>query len=169
MADYQYWLMKSEPEAFSIDDLAGAPKRTTSWDGVRNYQARNFMRAMQVGDQVLYYHSNATPPAVVGIAEVVKGAYPDPTQFDTGGAHYDPSSVLDQPRWDMVDIRFVTKFKVPLSLDMLRGESSLKGMELLRKGSRLSVQPVREAEWSEIIRLVQAQAKRERVKKAVVR
>ncbi len=165
MADCQYWLMKSEPEAFSIDDLAGAPKQTTCWDGVRNYQARNFMRAMQVGDQVLYYHSNTTPPAVVGIAEVVVVAYPDPTQFDMGGAHYDPGSALDQPRWDMVDIRFVKKFKVPLSLDMLRGEPRLKGMELLRKGSRLSVQPVRETEWVEIIRLVQAQAKREAIKK----
>ena len=92
MADCQYWLMKSEPEAFSIDDLAGAPKQTTCWDGVRNYQARNFMRAMQVGDQVLYYHSNTTPPAVVGIAEVVVVAYPDPTQFDMGGAHYDRDS-----------------------------------------------------------------------------
>ena len=169
MGDCQYWLMKSEPEAFSIDDLAGAPKQTTSWDGVRNYQARNFMRAMQAGDQVLYYHSNATPPAVVGIAEVVKGAYPDPTQFDTRGAHYDPSSALDQPRWDVVDIRFVRKFRVPLSLDMLRGQPRLKGMELLRKGSRLSVQPVRDTEWAEIIRLVQPQTQREGGKKAVAR
>jgi predicted RNA-binding protein with PUA-like domain len=121
---------------------------------------------MQVGDQVLYYHSNATPPEVVGIAEVVKGAYPDPTQFETGGAHYDPSSALDQPRWDMVDIRFVRKFRVPLSLDMLREQPKLKGMELLRKGSRLSIQPVRDKEWAEIIRLVQAQAKREGVRQS---
>lgn len=156
----QFWLMKSEPEAFSIDDLAQAPRQTTSWDGVRNYQARNFMRAMQVGDQVLYYHSNANPPSVVGIAEVVKGAYPDRTQFDQGGTHYDPGSDLDQPRWDVVDIRFVRKFTTPLSLDMLRGQPALKGMELLRKGSRLSVQPVREREWVEIIRLVQVQAQR---------
>lgn len=154
MADGRhYWLMKSEPEAFSIDDLARSPKRTTSWDGVRNYQARNFMRAMKVGDQVLFYHSNADPPSVVGIAEVVKTAYPDATQFDKRDRHYDPDSDPAQPRWDVVDIRFVRKFTTPLSLDLLRGQAGLKGMELLRKGSRLSVQPVRGAEWNHIIRL----------------
>lgn len=150
----QFWLVKSEPEAFSIDDLSRAPKQTTSWDGVRNYQARNFLRAMKVGDQALFYHSNANPPSVVGIAEVVKGAYPDATQFDKRDTHYDPDSDPDQPRWDVVDIRFVRKFKVPLSLDLLREQAGLRGMELLRKGSRLSVQPVRVAEWKEIIRLV---------------
>lgn len=153
-----YWLMKSEPEIFSIDDLAQSPKSTTSWDGVRNYQARNFMRAMKVGDQVLFYHSNADPPAVVGVAEVVKTAYPDATQFDKGNSHYDPASNPDQPRWDMVDIRFVRKFLTPLPLDLLRGKASLKEMELLRKGSRLSVQPVRAAEWDEILRLEELQA-----------
>jgi len=159
MADGRhYWLMKSEPEVFSIDDLAGAPKRTTSWDGVRNYQARNFMRAMKVGDQVLFYHSNANPPAVVGVAEVVRAAYPDATQFDKRDSHYDPASNPAQPRWDMVDIRFVRKFLTPLSLDLLRAKAGLKGMELLRKGSRLSVQPVRGAEWNEIIRLEEVQA-----------
>jgi predicted RNA-binding protein with PUA-like domain len=149
----QHWLMKSEPEAFSIDDLARSPKQTTSWDGVRNYQARNFMRAMRVGDQVLFYHSNADPPSVVGIAEVVQPAYPDATQFDKRDRHYDPDSDPAQPRWDMVDIRFVRKFTTPLSLDLLRRQSGLKGMELLRKGSRLSVQPVRGVEWDHIIRL----------------
>lgn len=149
----QYWLMKSEPDVFSIDDLARSPKRTTSWDGVRNYQARNFMRVMKVGDQVLFYHSNANPPSVVGIAEVVKTAYPDPTQFDPQDAHYDPASKPDQPRWDLVDIRFVRKFTAPLSLDLLREQPSLKKMELLRKGSRLSVQPVRGAEWTQVVRL----------------
>ena len=159
MADGRhYWLMKSEPEVFSIDDLARSPKGTTSWDGVRNYQARNFMRAMKVGDQVLFYHSNANPPAVAGVAEVVKTAYPDATQFDKRDAHYDPASNPDQPRWDMVDIRFVRKFVVPLSLDLLRAQAGLKEMELLRKGSRLSVQPVRAAEWNEIIRLEEVQA-----------
>ena len=148
-----YWLMKSEPNAFSIDDLARAPKQTTSWDGVRNYQARNFLRAMKTGDQVLFYHSNAQPPSVMGIAEVVKTAYPDATQFDQNDAHYDPASVPGQPRWDVVDIRFVRKFDVPLSLDLLRGQASLNGMELLRKGSRLSVQPVKPSEWNEILRL----------------
>ncbi len=159
MADgRRYWLMKSEPEVFSIDDLARSPKKTTSWDGVRNYQARNFMRAMRTGDQVLFYHSNANPPAVVGIAEVVKSAYPDATQFDKRDSHYDPASNPGQPRWDVVDIRFVRKFPAPLSLDLLRAKAGLKGMELLRKGSRLSVQPVRTAEWNEIIRLEAAQA-----------
>lgn len=149
----RYWLLKSEPEAFSIHDLARAPKQTTAWDGVRNYQARNFLRAMQIGDQVLFYHSNADPPSVVGVAEVVKAAYPDATQFDRGDAHYDPSSHPDQPRWDMVDVRFVRQFTVPLPLDLLRKQVGLKRMELLRKGSRLSVQPVRQEEWKEIIRL----------------
>jgi predicted RNA-binding protein with PUA-like domain len=150
--------MKSEPEAFSIDDLAKSPKQTTSWDGVRNYQARNFMRAMKVGDQVLFYHSNANPPSVAGIAEVVKTAYPDATQFDKRDRHYDPDSDPAQPRWDVVDIRFVRKFTTPLSLDLLRGKVGLKGMELLRKGSRLSVQPVREVEWHHIVRLERGQS-----------
>lgn len=154
----QYWLMKSEPDVFSIDDLARLPNRTTSWDGVRNYQARNFMRAMQPGDQVLFYHSNANPPSVVGIAEVVKTAYPDATQFNPQDPHYDPGSRPGQPRWDVVDIRFVHKFETPLSLDVLRGQPRLKGMELLRKGSRLSVQPVRAAEWDQVTRLGRGRA-----------
>lgn len=149
----RYWLMKSEPEVFSIDDLVRSPKRTTCWDGVRNYQARNFMRAMAVGDRVLFYHSNADPPAIVGIAEVVKEAYPDPTQFDKRDKHYDPDSTPSQPRWDMVDIRFVRKFAAPLTLDALRKEPQLAKMELLRRGSRLSVQPVRPAEWEHILTL----------------
>ena len=149
----QYWLMKSEPEAFSIDDLARAPKQTTSWDGVRNYQARNFMRSMKVGDEVLFYHSNAEPPAVVGIARVVRTSYPDPTQFDPHDTHYDPDSNPKEPRWEMVDIRLTRRFKAPLSLDRLRQEPHLKQMELLRKGSRLSVQPVRSKEWQAILRL----------------
>lgn len=149
----QYWLMKSEPEAFSIDDLAGSVNRTTNWDGVRNYQARNFMRRMEVGDQVLFYHSNADPPAVVGIAEVVRKSYPDPTQFDPHDAHYDPGSNPTRPRWDMVDIRLMRRFKTSLPLDKLRRVPQLKDMELLRKGSRLSVQPVHAKEWKAILRL----------------
>ncbi len=149
----RYWLMKSEPSVFSIDDLAKAPKQTTYWDGVRNYQARNFMREMQIGDQVLFYHSNADPPAVVGIAEVVKTAYPDPTQFDKADDHYDPQSDPTSPRWDMVDVRLVRKFRQPISLDRLREEPALKGMVLLRKGSRLSVQPVTQQEWNHILKL----------------
>lgn len=149
----RYWLMKSEPSVFSIDDLAAAPNRTTCWDGVRNYQARNYMRSMAVGDRVFFYHSNADPPAIVGIAEVVRTAYPDPTQFEKQHKHYDPESDPAEPRWEMVDIKFVRKFVRPLTLDRLRGEPALKGMELLRKGSRLSVQPVREPEWNHILKL----------------
>lgn len=150
----RYWLMKSEPSAYSIDDLMKASRQTTGWDGVRNYQARNFMRSMAIGDRVLFYHSNADPPAVVGIAEVVKTAYTDPTQFNREDSHYDPASAPSAPRWDMVDIKYVRKFSNSLSLDQLRKESKLKGMVLLRKGSRLSVQPVTPAEWEHILTLV---------------
>ena len=149
----QYWPMKSEPSVFSIDDLARAPKRTTGWDGVRNYQARNFMRAMKPGDQVLFYHSNANPPAIVGIAEVAAVAYPDPTQFERNHKHFDPASDPASPRWDMVDIRYVRTFDAPMSLDSLRAEKALAGMALLQKGSRLSVQPVTKEEWEHILKL----------------
>ena len=149
----RYWLMKSEPTSFSIDDLMQAPSQTTCWDGVRNYQARNFMRDMAVGDQILFYHSNADPPAVMGIAEIVTTVYVDPTQFDKKDSHYDPESKPAQPRWEMVDIKHVRKFSRPLSLDQLRKEPSLKNMVLLRKGSRLSVQPVSSLEWKHILSL----------------
>ena len=150
----QYWLMKSEPLVFSIDDLAWAPKRTTCWDGVRNYQARNFMRAMRPGDRVLFYHSNANPPAIVGIAEVAATAYSDPTQFERSHKHFDPASDPKAPRWDMVDIRHVRTFDAPISLDFLRTDKALAGMALLQKGSRLSVQPVTPSEWAHIMSLV---------------
>lgn len=146
--------MKSEPSSFSIDDLLRSPRQTTCWDGVRNYQARNFMRSMAVGDQVLFYHSSADPPAVVGMAEVVKTAYPDPTQFDKKDTHYDPESKSSEPRWDMVDIKYVRKFARTLTLNELRKEGKLKGMVLLQKGSRLSVQPITPLEWKHIISLV---------------
>lgn len=149
----RYWLVKSEPSVFSIDALAAAPRRTTSWEGVRNYQARNFMREMAVGDLVLFYHSNADPPAVAGTAEVVKTAYPDDTQFDPRSDHYDPASTADRPRWDMVDLRYREKFAISLALERLRQEPKLKGMVLLRKGSRLSVQPVAASEWTLIMKL----------------
>ena len=152
----RYWLVKSEPDSFSIDDLAKVPRQTTCWDGVRNYQARNFMRQMSVGDQVLFYHSNADPPAVVGSAEVVRTAYPDDTQFDKRSNHYDSASTVDRPRWDMVDLKYIEKFPSSLPLDRLRQESKLKGMALLRKGSRLSVQPVSEAEWRVITKLARS-------------
>jgi predicted RNA-binding protein with PUA-like domain len=149
----RYWLVKSEPEVFSIDDLARAPRQTTSWDGVRNYQARNFMREMAVGDLVLFYHSNADPPAVVGSAEVVRTAYADDTQFDKRSDHFDPASEANRPRWDMVDLKYREKFPLNVPLDQLRQEPKLRGMVLLRKGSRLSVQPVSESEWKLITRL----------------
>jgi predicted RNA-binding protein with PUA-like domain len=150
---HRYWLMKSEPSAFSIQDLQQMRGQTTSWDGVRNFQARNFMRAMKKGDRVLFYHSNADPPAVMGIAEVVKEAYPDDSAFDPRDIHYDPRSTPAKPLWDMVDIKLVRIFPVPISLDRLRDEPKLKRMELLRKGSRLSVQPVRPEEWAIVLKL----------------
>jgi predicted RNA-binding protein with PUA-like domain len=149
----RYWLMKSEPSAFSIQDLQAVRNRTTCWDGVRNFQARNFMRAMKKGDRVLFYHSNANPPAVMGVTEVVKEAYPDDTAFDPKDIHYDPKSTPEKPLWDMVDIRLVRVFPRPVPLDRLRQEAGLKRMELLRKGSRLSVQPVRPEEWTIVLKL----------------
>ena len=149
----RYWLVKSEPDVFSIDALAHAPRQTTGWDGVRNYQARNFMREMAVGDLVLFYHSNADPPAVVGTAEVVRTAYPDDTQFDPRSDHYDAAATADRPRWDMVDLKYREKFPVSLALDRLRQEQKLKDMVLLKKGSRLSVQPVTALEWTVIMKL----------------
>lgn len=148
-----YWLMKTEPGCFSIDDLANAPDRTTMWDGVRNYQARNFMRdEMKIGDPVLFYHS-VTNPGIVGLAEVASKPYPDPTQWDPENGHFDPASPADDPRWYLVDVRLVRKFDKALPLKMLRTLPELAGMELLRKGSRLSVQPVREREYEAILKL----------------
>lgn len=152
-AQVRYWLMKSEPNAFSIQDLQEAPRQTTCWDGVRNYQARNFMRAMRIGDQIFFYHSNAEPSAIVGIAEVVREAYPDHTAFDPRDIHYDSKSTPEKPVWDMVDIRLVQVFGSPISLNQLRRDAHVKHMELLRKGSRLSVQPVRPQEWRRILTL----------------
>lgn len=144
-----YWLMKSEPDCFSIDDLQQAKNQTSCWDGVRNYQARNFMRdQMRVGDQVFFYHSNCNPPGIVGIAEVVREAYPDHTAFDPNSEHPDLSSNAENPRWFMVDIRFVKKFKALISLESLKHHEALANMPLLRKGNRLSVMPVSANEWA---------------------
>jgi predicted RNA-binding protein with PUA-like domain len=143
-----YWLMKTEPGCFSIDDLAMAPNRTTSWDGVRNFQARNFMRdQMSSGDLVLFYHS-VTDPGVAGIARVAGESRPDHTAWDPADRHYDPRSTPGKPLWFMVDVQFVEKFEEPVPLAVLRGIKELEGMELLRKGSRLSVMPVTEAQFS---------------------
>ena len=149
-----YWLVKSEPESFSIDDLKKAPKQTTFWSGVRNYQARNMMRdEMRVGDQVLYYHSNAEPPCIVGLAKVVKEGYPDHTALDPKSDYFDEKATKENPRWFMVDIQFVQKFDKPLSLEELRPVKALAKMELLRKGSRLSVQKVTKAEFEAVMNL----------------
>jgi predicted RNA-binding protein with PUA-like domain len=148
-----YWLVKSEPESFSIDDLAKSPNQTTCWDGVRNYQARNFMRAMKVGDEVLFYHSNADPPAIVGVAVVVREAYPDHTAWDPKDHHYDPKASPESPIWEMVDLQFKQAFAGPLGLDELRDVAALEGMELLRRGSRLSVQPVTKGQFDTVLKL----------------
>lgn len=145
----KYWLMKSEPSCFSIDDLQNAPNQTSPWDGVRNYQARNFMRnEMSIGDSVLFYHSNCNPPGIIGLAEVVSKAYPDYTAFDPESEHPDPKSTVDNPRWFMVDIQFREKFDRLISLDELKHYPELSKMVLLRKGNRLSVMPVSAEEWS---------------------
>jgi predicted RNA-binding protein with PUA-like domain len=153
-APAKFWLVKTEPESFSIQDLASAPGQTTCWDGVRNYQARNYMRdQMQLGDRVLFYHSSTDVPAIVGAARVVKAAYPDHTAWDKRNPHFDPQSTEQEPRWFMVDLKLDQVFQQPLSLDSLRGIPALAQMELLRKGSRLSVQPVRKSEFEEILKL----------------
>ncbi|NKC16831.1 MAG: EVE domain-containing protein [Gammaproteobacteria bacterium] len=146
-----YWLMKSEPSEFSIDDLAQRPNQREPWDGVRNYQARNMMRdEMCIGDQVFFYHSNCEIPGIVGIAEVASEAYPDATAFDAEDKHYDPKSDPDNPRWFLVEVRFVRKLSRTLSLKELKEHVGLKDLALVRKGNRLSVMPVGKAEWQAI-------------------
>jgi predicted RNA-binding protein with PUA-like domain len=149
MADRRYWLMKSEPGAYSIDDLARDGE--TFWDSVRNYQARNFMRDdMRVGDGVLFYHSNAAPPGVVGVAEVSREGYPDHTARDPTSGHYDEKATDDDPRWFMVDIRFVRKLPRTVPLDELKAEKALDGMVVTTR-SRLSVQPVQKKHFEHVL------------------
>jgi predicted RNA-binding protein with PUA-like domain len=144
--------MKSEPDVYSIDDLRR--DRKTMWDGVRNYQARNYMRSMALGDQILYYHSNTDIPGVVGLAKVVRLAYPDPTQFDPTDSHYDPGSKPEDPRWSLVDVGFVKRFRRTVSLNELREHASELGdFPLIRTGNRLSVMPVTEAQFDVVVRL----------------
>jgi predicted RNA-binding protein with PUA-like domain len=146
----RYWLVKSEPETFSFDDLLAAPDRTTHWDGVRNHVARNFMRdGMQAGDRVFFYHSSTNPQAIVGICEVVREAYPDATAFDPKHAAYDPKSKHDDPTWFMVDLRAVERLKRPVTLAEIKKRPELSKMALLRIG-RLSVTPVTREEWETI-------------------
>lgn len=147
----RFWLVKSEPEVFSFDDLLRLRNRTTHWDGVRNYTARTFLRdGMKRGDEVLFYHSNADPPAIVGLCEVVREGYPDHTAFDPNDPHHDPASDPDDPRWFMVDLRAVKALPRAVSLPELRARPELAGMALLRIG-RLSVSPVRPDEWAVIL------------------
>ena len=151
----RYWLVKSEPDVFSIDDLAAAPGRTTSWTGVRNHQAKNYLIEMRPGDRVLYYHSNGDPAGVAGLAEVAAPAYADPTQFDPADPYHDPTAPRTPARWMCVDVRFVEKFVRLVSLGELRTDPALETMALLRRGNRLSVMPVERAQFERICRLGQ--------------
>jgi len=149
-----HWLMKSEPDTFGIDDLRARPEQIEHWDGVRNYQARNMMRdQMRVGDQVFFYHSNCSEPGIVGIAEIVREAYPDFTAFDPDDKHFDPKSDPDKPTWFMVDVRFVRKFKHTISLRELKAMPELAELALVRRGNRLSIMPMTAEQWQLIIAL----------------
>lgn len=153
----RYWLMKTEPTTFSIEDLQALPQGTDHWEGIRNYQARNLMRDdMQVGDRILFYHSNAQPNAIVGTATVASGAYPDHSAWDAESKYFDPRSTPENPVWMMVDVRFESRFTEPLSLAYLRTLPELEGMMLLRKGMRLSIQPVTEQEFEAVLHYAQA-------------
>ncbi len=147
-----YWLFKSEPEAFSISDLAACPRKTDHWDGIRNYQARNLMRdQMKKGDLGFFYHSSCAVPGVVGTVEVVREAYPDHTALDSNAKYYDPKATVDDPRWVMVDLRLRRTFKRVISLQALKANDALAEMKLLKRGNRLSIQPVTEHEWQVIM------------------
>ena len=144
----QYWLFKSEPDAFSIDDLAARPEQTEHWDGIRNYQARNYLRdQVKLGDQVFFYHSSCKDVGIVGVAEVVRESYADHSQFDPESKYYDPKSTQDNPRWVMVDVKFKQKFKQILSLQKIKAMAEISEIGLVKKGHRLSIMPVTEAEW----------------------
>ncbi len=154
----QYWLMKSEPDEASIDHLASAPGRTLPWTGVRNYQARNFMRdAMRIGDGVLFYHSSCAEPGVAGLAEVASEAYPDLTQFDPASPYFDPRAHPDRPRWLHVDVKLVRKTRL-LPLREMRARPELASMQLLKPGNRLSITPVTPDEWRAVLVLLDTPA-----------
>jgi predicted RNA-binding protein with PUA-like domain len=154
MAERKYWLFKSEPTAYAFADLMAEPDRTAEWDGVRNYQVRNFMRDdMKVGDGILFYHSSAKPLAVVGLAQIVAESYPDPTAFDPAEKHYDPKSKPDDPAWLMVDIQGEREFDRAVTLQEIKENPKLETMLLVKKGMRLSIQPVTQEEWDEVVAL----------------
>ncbi|RFA31252.1 EVE domain-containing protein [Alkalilimnicola ehrlichii] len=149
-----YWLMKSEPDVFGIEHLQQRPNQTEPWDGVRNYQARNMMRdQMQEGDLAFFYHSNCKVPGIVGVMEIVRAGYPDPTQFDPETKYYDPKSNPDKPRWYLVDVKFKQTFKRTISLTELKEHPELEDMPLVRKGNRLSIMPVTAEQWAFIVGL----------------
>jgi predicted RNA-binding protein with PUA-like domain len=151
MPNRRYWLMKTEPDVFSIDDLAACPDQTTPWEGVRNYQSRNFMRdEMSIGDGVLFYHSRANPLAVAGTARIASDPYPDPSQFDPGSNYFDEKATEENPRWYLVDVQLVHKFEKPVLRDDIKNEPELADMMVIRRGARLSIQPVTRAEWDRI-------------------
>jgi len=150
----KFWLFKSEPSEFSWENLKNRKNQTTFWDGVRNYQARNFLRdEIKKGDGVLFYQSSTEPLAVVGYCEAVQEGYPDHTQFDENNDHYDPKADLKNPTWFMVDIKLVKEFKKPVTLDEIKANSKLKNMKLIQRGQRLSIQPVTKDEWDEILNM----------------
>lgn len=151
----KYWLMKTEPDTFSFDDLVNSPKKTDHWDGIRNYQARNMMRdEFQLGDEVFIYHSRTTPPAIVGIAEVVKTAYPDHTALDESSPYFDPKSVeKGESRWVMVDVKAMKKLTREISIQDVRDHPKLQDMPLIKRGQRLSIQPVSKKQWDTIVAL----------------
>lgn len=156
----RYWLMKSEPDEFSIDDLEAAPERSVAWFGVRNYQARNFMRdQMKVGDQVLFYHSSCPEPGIAGLATVSKQAYPDSTQFDLKSKYHDAKATAEEPRWFNVDVKFRKKTRL-IPLEELRTHPELERMRILQRGNRLSVTPVDPGEWEFIVGLAKRKAGR---------
>ena len=154
MAERKYWLFKSEPTAYSFSDLLKEADQTAEWDGVRNYQVRNFMRdEMKVGDGVLFYHSSAKPLAVVGTAHIVREAYPDSTAWDSNDKHFDSRSTPDNPVWLMVDIKAEQEFAHPVTLPQIKANPGLQDMLLVRRGMRLSIQPVTQQEWEEVVAL----------------
>jgi predicted RNA-binding protein with PUA-like domain len=148
-----HWLMKSEPDVFGVADLAKRPRRTEHWDGVRNYQARNLLRAMRKGDFAFFYHSSCAAPGVYGIVRIVRAAYPDPSALDPRSAYYDPKSTPDSPRWFMVDVRLERMLQRPVLLTEIKRTPALRHMHLVQPGSRLSVMPVSAVEWKTILKL----------------
>jgi predicted RNA-binding protein with PUA-like domain len=149
-----YWLFKTEPDLFSLEDLIAAKDQTTTWDGIRNYQARNFLRDhAKAGDQVLFYHSRCAVPGIVGLAEVCREAYPDASAWEGTSLYFDPKSKPESPTWMMVDVRFIRRFPTPVSLEAMKASPALSGMLVIRKGQRLSIQPVERAHFEEILRM----------------